>query len=200
MSDAEHDPVVRRAIDELRKVPPADAATVRRVVAAAAAARVSPADGEPMLGDIEPRRFSVRLWTVAGIAAAAAFVGFGLSSLRHTRSQADRPTVAAAELPPLTPVTSRSTDAAPVSKQFVFNSRTAHRVSVVGDFNGWKSDSAPLKRSLDGDLWSVTIPIMPGRHTYGFMVDDVFVLDPRALKTRDADLGADASVIVVVKP
>ena len=123
-----------------------------------------------------------------------------MSSLRHPSRHAAAPVAVATALPPLTPVTSRSTDAVPVSKQFVFNSRTAHRVSVVGDFNGWKSDSAPLTRSPDGDLWSVTIPIMPGRHTYGFMVDDVFVLDPRALKARDADLGADASVIVVGKP
>jgi hypothetical protein len=58
-----------------------------------------------------------------------------------------------------------------------------------------------MKRASDGDLWSVTVPIVPGRHTYGFMVDDsVLVLDPRAPTVRDPDLGAKGSVIIVGRP
>jgi hypothetical protein len=58
-----------------------------------------------------------------------------------------------------------------------------------------------MTRSPDGDLWSITIPVTPGRHTYGFMIDDtVFVLDPRAPKSRDPDLGVEGSVMIVGRP
>jgi len=43
--------------------------------------------------------------------------------------------------------------------------------------------------------------MFPGRHIYGFMIDDsVLMLDPRALKTRDPDLGTDGSVRMVGRP
>jgi 1,4-alpha-glucan branching enzyme len=101
----------------------------------------------------------------------------------------------------LQPIASSSADALPVTKQFVFHSRTARSVSLVGDFNRWNPDNARLTRAADGDLWSVTLPILPGRHLYAFMVDDsVFTLDPREPAGRDADLGVDASVIIVGKP
>ena len=58
-----------------------------------------------------------------------------------------------------------------------------------------------MTRSSDGALWSVIVPILPGRHMYGFMVDDsLFVLDPRAPKARDPDLGTAGSVVIVGRP
>jgi len=58
-----------------------------------------------------------------------------------------------------------------------------------------------MTRSSNVGLWSVIIPISPGRHIYGFMVDDsVFTLDPRAPKVRDADLGTEGSVVIVGRP
>lgn len=96
---------------------------------------------------------------------------------------------------------SPAADVAPIPTQFVLRSATARRVSIVGDFNNWNASSAQLARSPDGDLWSITIPVVPGRHTYGFMVDDsVFTLDPRAPRTRDPDLGVEGSVIIVGRP
>jgi hypothetical protein len=42
---------------------------------------------------------------------------------------------------------------------------------------------------------------MPGRHVYAFMVDDsLLVLDPRAPKSRDPDLGAEGSIRIVGRP
>ena len=91
----------------------------------------------------------------------------------------------------------------PIPQQFVFRSASARRVSLVGDFNGWNAASAPMVRAADGDLWSVTIPVAPGRHTYGFMVNDsVFALDPdaRVARARDPDLGVEGSVVIVGRP
>jgi 1,4-alpha-glucan branching enzyme len=89
----------------------------------------------------------------------------------------------------------------PLTQQFVFRNATAHRVSVVGDFNDWNPTRTPMRRASGDALWSVTVPIIPGRHVYAFMVDDsLIVLDPRAPQTRDPDLGVQGSVIIVGRP
>jgi hypothetical protein len=201
-NDAERDPVLRRALDELRKLPPADVGAMRRVVVAAAAARVTPFDGEP--GMLSPRRGrSIRGWMVVGVAAASAFVGFALRGAWTSRSSAASNTVAlvADSTRMLVRNVAAERDAAPIPQQFVFNSSRAHKISVVGDFNRWNPTSTPMVLASDGELWSVTIPIAPGRHTYAFMIDDsLFTLDPAAPKARDPDLGADGSIRIVGRP
>jgi hypothetical protein len=200
MNDAERDPVVRKAIEELRRAQPTDHVAVSRIVAAAAAARVAPADDE----SVEERRGGqrVRRWTLVGVAAAAAFAGFALSSMRRRAPEAATVSaVAAAPAETSLELVSSSMEAPPIMKQFVFNSRNAHRVSVVGDFNKWNPSASPMVRAPDGDLWSISVPVLPGRHMYAFMVDDsMFVLDPREATARDADLGVEASVTIVGKP
>jgi hypothetical protein len=204
MTDAERDPVLRRALDELRKLPPPDIGAMRRVVAAAAAARVTPFDSEP--GMLSPRRGrSIRIWMVVGIAAASAIVGFTLRGAWTSRSRTSpilvASTVADSAKSPVRTVSATELEVAPISHQFVFNSRGAHKISVVGDFNRWNPTSASMVRSSDGELWSVTIPIVPGRHMYAFMIDDsLFTLDPSAPKARDPDLGADGSIVIVGRP
>jgi hypothetical protein len=224
VSESERDPVVRRAIDELRRLPAVDANAIRRVVSAAAAARIAPADDEPIVGPVRPWFGSA--WAIVGVAAVAAFVGFALRGVWTTRAQQPSTTqlatqaapqrvtsaatrgnslraTAATVAMPLQPVTSSASDALPIPWQFVLRDSAAHRVAVVGDFNRWNAKSAPMTRSANSALWSITIPVLPGRHTYGFMVDDsVFMLDPdpRYAKTRDADLGVEGSVVIVGRP
>jgi len=95
----------------------------------------------------------------------------------------------------------RHASSAPIPHQFVLSVRGAKRVSVVGDFNEWNRASAPMARSADGSLWSTTIPVLPGRHMYGYIVDDsLFMLDPSEPKGRDPDLGAEGSVVIVGRP
>jgi hypothetical protein len=198
--DAERDPVVRRAIDELQRVPQADAAAIRRVVAAAAAARLTPSDDEPMVS--QPRRVSMRAWTIAGIAAAAAFVGFGVSNMRQREPDVTVASAPVSNLPSsLTAVANDAADVRAIPQQFVFHTGKARSVSLVGDFNKWDPSKNAMSREAGSDLWSITLPVIPGRHIYGYMVDDsIFVLDPRAPKARDRDLGVDGSVIIVGKP
>jgi len=204
MTDARRDPLVRRAIEELRKVPPVDASATQRIVAAAAAARLVPSDDEPpVLGP--PRRRPLRVWSMVGLAAAAAFVGFVVrgawSSNQSVTSDTAVRTIASTPAPLIRAAATNERESMPIPQQFVFNNGSAHRVAVVGDFNRWNPASTPMTRSPDGQLWSVTVPVAPGRHTYGYMVDDtLLVLDPRSPKARDPDLGVDASVVIVGRP
>jgi hypothetical protein len=205
MSDADHDPVLQRAIDELRQLPPLDRQAVGRVVGAAAAARLSPAD-EPVFVERAARGRSIRVWSAIGMAAAAAVVGFVARG--QWRTSGERNSVAASlAAPPVAPTATLQTaalsnaESKPILQQFVFDNARARRVSVVGDFNTWNPTTAVMTRSSNVGLWSVIIPISPGRHIYGFMVDDsVFTLDPRAPRVRDADLGTEGSVVIVGRP
>lgn len=203
MSDVERDPIVRRAIDELRALPPSDPAAIRRVVEAAAAARLMPADETP----VSPPARRGRSWTIAAVAAAAAIAGVAVSRtlwptaepVRVASSIAGDTPSASTHLATIQPAANAGTDLLPIAKQFVLDRGTAQRVALVGDFNEWNPQSAPMTRV--GNLWSVTLPIVPGRHMYGFMIDDsLFVLDPRAPKAKDADLGVEGSVIIVGQP
>lgn len=89
---------------------------------------------------------------------------------------------------------------APVPTPFVLRRPEARRVAVVGDFNGWDPDATPLVRGLDG-TWTASVPLLPGRHGYAFVIDGTTWLpDPRLPVTRDADYGRDHSVVVVGTP
>ena len=204
MNDSERDPAVMRAIDELRRLPRADQARVRQIVATAAALRITPPGDE----SYSERRLRPRAWRLAGVGAAAAIVGFLIHGLLPARNAP----VAVDSLPsavagghaagPAANVavnaSARDGAALPIPHQFVLNLRGAKRVAVVGDFNEWNRASAPMTHSADGTLWSATIPVLPGRHMYGFMVDDsLFMLDPGEPKARDPDLGAVGSVVIV---
>ncbi|MFI5230143.1 MAG: isoamylase early set domain-containing protein [Gemmatimonadales bacterium] len=202
MIDSERDPSVIRAIDELRRLPGVDRAAVERVVAAAAALRVTPPGDEPF--DVRaPRPRLRRLAGLAGLAAAAAIVGFVIHGFVPAAPVVR--TSPAATSGPATGVAMNVSvpdgAALPIAHQFVLSLKGAKRVSVVGDFNEWNQVSAPMTRSADGTLWSATIPILPGRHMYGYLVDDsVFVLDPSEPKVRDPDFGAEGSVVIVGRP
>jgi len=203
MSDADHDPMLQRAIDELRQLPPLDRDAVRRVVAAAAAARLNAAD-EPVFVERVARGRSIRVWSAIGMAAAAAVVGFIARGQWRTNDDVATTVSATSSAAPATTLQSTASNDAeskPILQQFVFDNANARRVSVVGDFNTWNPTSAVMTRSSNEGLWSVIIPVLPGRHIYGFMVDDsVFTLDPRAPKAKDADLGTEGSVVIVGRP
>ena len=85
MTDAEKDPVLRRAIEELRRLPYADPDRVKRIVLAAAAARVAPAEDEVMIQP--PRRSNTARYSIAaGLIAAAALIGFVGRGVLATRA------------------------------------------------------------------------------------------------------------------
>jgi hypothetical protein len=201
MTDYEADPIVQRAVEELRQLPPLDQAAVRRIAGAAAAARLTPAADDLVVSPRPRIRWSVTI----GLAAAAAIVGFIARDLvpsdRPAGPQVERAPATVVAPTPVRPAVSSGSDVALVPQPFVLENATARRVSVVGDFNNWNPNVTPMARSTDGSLWSVIVPITPGRHLYGFMVNDsIFTLDPRGPRVRDPDFGTDASVLMVTRP
>ena len=105
------------------------------------------------------------------------------------------------EGPIATSVETRTVAVTPVAAEqmteFVFNAPSASRVHIVGDFNDWDSEASPLQGMGQG-VWTITIPLAPGRYQYTFVVDGtVWVADPVAPRTLEDDFGRPNSIITV---
>ena len=143
-----------------------------------------------------PSLSGVSATVVAGIALFAGFLTRGAVDER----QAPEPFAATGPQTGEFPVQFASatlSETAPVLTQFVLDDAKAQRVSLVGDFNDWAGGSTPLTR-LESGVWTVSVPLAPGRHVYAFLVDDtLLVTDPRAPKSGDSDYGREGSVVMV---
>jgi hypothetical protein len=217
------DELLERVVDELRELPPVDEAAVGRIVRAAAADVGEPrlsagARSVPPAFGGDPRgarlataartwwRSQVPLAAAAGLALAAGLAGYAIrGDGSRTPTGAELPTAAA----PATGATAmlvsadRATRTADrtVATQFVLDSPRAARVSLVGDFNGWDPEATPLVRDSSSGIWTATVPLLPGRHVYAFMVDGTaWTLDPRAPTAQDPDFGTPSSVVLVGTP
>jgi hypothetical protein len=199
------DELLERVVDELQTLPPVDEAAVGRIVRAAAAERREAGGGRREAATWW--RSPVPLAAAAGFALAAAVGGYLAGDTARRRPE---PTVAAAgqresESFRLTeasrPPASRLPLPAAVSTQFVLDAPRASRVALVGDFNGWDATATPLTRDSSSGIWTVTVPLTPGRHVYAFVVNGkAWTLDPRAPAAQDPEFGTPSSVVLVGLP
>lgn len=89
----------------------------------------------------------------------------------------------------------------PSQVEFVVVARGATSVALVGDFNDWDAGRTPMRltgqEGEESGVWSVVIPLAPGRHRYAFLVNGSrWVADPAAPRAPD-DFGAPSSVVTV---
>ena len=81
--------------------------------------------------------------------------------------------------------------------QFVFIAQGAASVALVGDFNDWDATSTPMRPAMQGGLWSVAVPLPPGRHRYAFLIDGSrWLADPGAPRAQD-DFDTPSSIVTV---
>jgi hypothetical protein len=89
-----------------------------------------------------------------------------------------------------------------IPTQFMIDARdvpVGAQVSLVGDFNDWDITALPM--TLERGVWTVTVPLSPGRHVYAFVANgERWIADPRAPRAPDADFGRPGSVILVQAP
>jgi hypothetical protein len=135
----------------------------------------------------------LRVSPLAGLALAAGISAFvALSTLAigsHVWSRSTSPVAAQA-------VIRTRTDTVNVVR-FVFADPGARSVQLVGDFNEWTRGATNLKPSGAPGVWSVSVPLHPGRHEYAFIVNGTrWIADPLATKSSD-DFGTESSVIHV---
>lgn len=229
MPDIANDETLRDVVAALSALPVVKESDIQAIVARAAAESAEtrrrsghrwgarPArDGREATNVIplrpsRPRWFtSIPLAAAAGLVLAAGVGGFLLSNMVGGRgTPAAAGSVASADSPAAPTGNALQVNAtaadpaaeAPIMTQFVLDAPAAAEVSLVGAFNGWDADATPLVRDPATGLWSVSVPLAPGRHVYAFMVDDsTLTLDPRAPSASDPELGTSGSVILVGTP
>ena len=79
---------------------------------------------------------------------------------------------------------------------FVCNAPQAKAVALVGDFNHWDPAANPMKQMPDRS-WLLMVELKHGHHRYGFLVDGVLTLDPRAQGITRSDKGERVSLVPV---
>jgi Glycogen recognition site of AMP-activated protein kinase len=135
---------------------------------------------------------TIRVSPLAGLALAAGLAGVVAIGARGS----DTETAAVPAVPTVAAPPSASPSAEQMMK-FVFVNPSASSVAIVGDFNDWEEGGAPLRRMEKG-VWTITIPLAPGRYHYTFVVDGTkWVADPMAPRTLEDDFGRPNSVITV---
>jgi hypothetical protein len=131
------------------------------------------------------RGSAVRLSPVTALAAAAGLVLVTLVGQQWLQPAA-----------PAVP-TALTTPAAP-AVQFVVVIPEAGAVSLVGDFNDWDERATPMRPVAGDGVWSVMVPLAPGRYRYSFLVDGMTWLpDPAAPRGLEDDFGRPNSVVTV---
>jgi len=60
---------------------------------------------------------------------------------------------------------------------FHFTAPDASSVLLVGDFTHWQQSPVPMQKERDG-IWTASVDLPPGRHTYRFIVDSEWRDDP----------------------
>lgn len=74
----------------------------------------------------------------------------------------------------------------------------AERVNIVGDFNNWSTTADPLYDREGNGLWSIILPLTPGRYEYKFLIDGKsWVPDPGNEERVDDGFGGQNAVLSV---
>jgi hypothetical protein len=182
------DDVLERVVDELRRP--------LRVNSALFDARVmdevlrAPSGWRERIASLtRPRTFRVSplMALAAGLLFAVTVVGSVLYVMPTSPESAPRAVAPATTSSPIV--------------QFGFVAPHASSVALVGDFNNWDPKATPLRAASTGGVWSVEIPVQPGRHLYAFVVNGtVWRPDPAAPKATGEDFGEPNSALTVADP
>jgi hypothetical protein len=193
MIDPELHPYVEWIAREARRPVLTDAAARERVMAAIRP--IAPPRRSRARGTwgrlLEPRALTLSPLTSALLAAGLVGIGVLAGVLAQNRDGrapvGQRPVAAVPQLPVSDTIV-----------KFVFFAPQASEVAVVGDFNDWDTTKTPMERAAKGGLWTVAMPLTPGRHLYSFVVDGtIWTTDPGAPVAPDDGFGRANSVKIV---
>jgi hypothetical protein len=166
--------------------PTVSAAFVAGVLERTAAVAERPARASRLAWLWTPHTMQWNLVQAAAVVALAVAAGFGVARTIDSRPAATASTAAGSPTP--------------IMVRLVVLQPDARTVNAVGDFNGWDPARTSLQQVSRG-VWSVTLPLTPGRYEYMFVVDGQrWVSDPAAIEQSDDGFGARNAVLEVLPP
>jgi 1,4-alpha-glucan branching enzyme len=84
--------------------------------------------------------------------------------------------------------------------RFAVRAPQAQSIALAGDFNGWRHDQLHMRPSEADGVWTVIVPLRPGRYQYMFVVDgNKWLTDPLADGHYDDGFG-NRNAVVEVRP
>lgn len=182
----EHDPIIERAAETLKRPVRLDPALDRRVMAEIERLPAPGARG-PWVAAV------LRWWRGDGTRTLRPLASLGFATavavllvaqwwwLGELRAPSDAAAVTGEE-----------------AVQFVLVAPGASSVALVGDFNDWSTSATPMRAVAGNGVWVATVPLDPGRYRYAFVVDDTtWVRDPGAPPALEDDFGQPNSVVMV---
>jgi hypothetical protein len=203
-------PVWQRVEAELKRTPPVADDAIDRVMAQVHTTRMEPAiprTTERSIADWITRRHTFSVTPLHALAASLLIALGTYAMLRGHRVQ-DAASSALRSTPVTVAGSTTSTGQTAVGvpasasdqlqpTQFIFVAKDAREVTIAGDFNDWNATSAPMQRLPNG-VWSIVLPLAPGRHVYSFVVDGRrWVPDAAAPRAPENDFGAESSIVLV---
>lgn len=79
--------------------------------------------------------------------------------------------------------------------EFTFHAPGAKKVCIAGTFNGWNTNSMPMKKDRNG-IWRIKVKLPAGKHEYKYFVDGTWAQDipgaemvPNPFGTRNCVIG-----------
>jgi len=194
MHGSAEDPLIARVADALRRPAPLTPDFDARVMAAVRRAPPSlPLRAWTWLR--EPRVLAVS--PLAGLAMAAGLAGILLVGTASRQPSGSRQPSAVSRQEAVSRQPSAVSGGAAASVTFVFVAPQARSVALAGDFNDWDAARVLMRREASG-LWTVDVPLTPGRYRYVFVVDGRrFVADPAAPRAVGDDFGTPTSVVTI---
>lgn len=88
-----------------------------------------------------------------------------------------------------------------VHTRFIVKAPEARAVTLAGDFNSWRQDACKLVKAEAEGVWTVTVPLPPGRYKYMFIVDgQKWQTDPLAEAYEHDGFGHQNAVVEVPFP
>jgi hypothetical protein len=80
---------------------------------------------------------------------------------------------------------------------FSFDAPNARRVCITGEFTKWSGDGVEMTLDPRDGLWKTTLVLEPGEYEYRFIVDGVWLRDPRNSDTVMNEFGQENSLLIV---
>ena len=82
--------------------------------------------------------------------------------------------------------------------RFSLYSTKVKKVNIAGTFNNWSMTADPLYDRDGSGMWTILLPLPPGKYEYKFIIDgEEWIPDPGNPTTTDDGFGGYNSVISV---
>lgn len=146
---------------------------------------------------LRPRTIAVS--PLVGFLAAASLVGIVVMSSSGAPGQKTAITASAPDELPIVPVANirRAPSREMQNVQFVLHAPQASSVAIVGDFNDWDETQSKMSLASTDGVWSLTLPLTPGRHEYQFVIDGKQRIADPAAPQATSDFDSPNSIVTV---